>query len=459
MAVGIESRVRKVVPAFDHKSLFRPLQGTAMAYDPPLHSAGVGLPVTETSTPHISADPPGYNPSHSAQATTAPPVQAHIHKKRRPSKSKVPPEIRRSSSTPHMRHLALATSGELSPTANKQRNKLGYHRTSVACGHCRRRKIRCLVAQDDPQGRCSNCIRLKKECNFHPVEQTPENQRAQVKDRGQGSLNPSTPSSPHHAAPMTGEHVEEYHPPLSGVPSNAPVSNFGIHPELDVDPSHAPHAADLSQPSSYSYGHPIEAQWTTPAFLTSPSLAENSPSSSGHWRPSPSTATSNYGSESTMSGAQTPATMSSASNVPYHDSHSWNQPAMQPPTRSMSYGNIEGLHQYPNHSGNMHHQEYRNRAPSYHYPACIDTSASMQTAAHGDSGAPPLSAPILASQPYNYQSTWHPYAMQGPDMPTQNQSTSTQWYTEPTPLDQVQEEGVPPALYNHGQIQAYYSGP
>jgi len=33
-----------------------------------------------------------------------------------------------------MRHLALGASGELSPTSSKPRNKLGYHRTSVACG-------------------------------------------------------------------------------------------------------------------------------------------------------------------------------------------------------------------------------------------------------------------------------------------------------------------------------------
>ncbi|KAK2066483.1 hypothetical protein P8C59_000297 [Phyllachora maydis] len=36
----------------------------------------------------------------------------------------------------------LATTPE--QAADKKRNKLGYHRTSVACGHCRRRKIRFL---------------------------------------------------------------------------------------------------------------------------------------------------------------------------------------------------------------------------------------------------------------------------------------------------------------------------
>ena len=43
--------------------------------------------------------------------------------------------------------------------------------------HCRRRKIRCLLAPDDPQNRCLNCIRLKKECNFYPVDQQPPVER------------------------------------------------------------------------------------------------------------------------------------------------------------------------------------------------------------------------------------------------------------------------------------------
>lgn len=54
-----------------------------------------------------------------------------LDRKRRSSKTK---EIRRSSSTPHMRNLAINNAGELSPTTDKRRNKLGYHRISVACG-------------------------------------------------------------------------------------------------------------------------------------------------------------------------------------------------------------------------------------------------------------------------------------------------------------------------------------
>jgi hypothetical protein len=55
-------------------------------------------------------------------------------KKRKASKAKVPSDLRRSASTPHIRGVALTDSGPLSPTSEKRRNKLGYHRTSVACG-------------------------------------------------------------------------------------------------------------------------------------------------------------------------------------------------------------------------------------------------------------------------------------------------------------------------------------
>ncbi|KAJ9612268.1 hypothetical protein H2200_003865 [Cladophialophora chaetospira] len=81
----------------------------------------------------------------------------------------MPGLIRSSSSSPNVHDMA-AEGPPLSP-ADKKRNKLGYHRTAVACGHCRRRKIRCIPAFEDPSGRCQNCIRLKKDCHFFPVDQ------------------------------------------------------------------------------------------------------------------------------------------------------------------------------------------------------------------------------------------------------------------------------------------------
>lgn len=56
--------------------------------------------------------------------------------------------------------------------------------------HCRRRKIRCLVSADDTQGRCENCIRLRKECQFYPVDQQPPTDR-----KSRPGMKMETPSS------------------------------------------------------------------------------------------------------------------------------------------------------------------------------------------------------------------------------------------------------------------------
>ncbi|KAK4983310.1 hypothetical protein LTR66_008872 [Elasticomyces elasticus] len=86
------------------------------------------------------------------------PVAALMVKKRKSSKVKASSTIKRSASTPLMRGAALPDHEPSSPSAaDKRRNKLGYQRTSVAC--------------DDAQQRCQNCIRLKKDCHFYPVEQ------------------------------------------------------------------------------------------------------------------------------------------------------------------------------------------------------------------------------------------------------------------------------------------------
>lgn len=48
---------------------------------------------------------------------------------------------------------------------------------NVATGHCRRRKIRCIPSNDPSETKCANCIRLKKECQFYPVDQNCSNTR------------------------------------------------------------------------------------------------------------------------------------------------------------------------------------------------------------------------------------------------------------------------------------------
>lgn len=127
--------------------------------------------------------------------------------------------LKRSFSTPDTARLqkqaAEDSQGQQSSTGEKKRNKLGYHRTSIACsmsdfldglcasscanmeveGHCRRRKIRCIASPDVPN-RCVNCIRLKKECSFYPVDQQPgTDTRPKAPPRQAGGPNASSASS------------------------------------------------------------------------------------------------------------------------------------------------------------------------------------------------------------------------------------------------------------------------
>jgi hypothetical protein len=110
--------------------------------------------------------------------------------------------------------------------------------------HCRRRKIRCLVAADDSQGRCENCIRLRKECHFLAVDQQPpvEKRSRPGSKLETPSTDPSTASSSPPAltgggAIDAGETMYQYQPmPMGSAPEmsafnpavypGAPMSNF-----------------------------------------------------------------------------------------------------------------------------------------------------------------------------------------------------------------------------------------
>ncbi|KAI0406062.1 hypothetical protein F4802DRAFT_115213 [Xylaria palmicola] len=101
-----------------------------------------------------------------------PPAAHHPLAKRRESLSKVL-KLRRSRSTPNVRPQGMnePDNDSLGLSGDKKRNRLGYARTNMACGNCRKRKIRCQPVKDD--GRCSQCIRLKKDCQFYAVDQQP----------------------------------------------------------------------------------------------------------------------------------------------------------------------------------------------------------------------------------------------------------------------------------------------
>src|SRR6266498_4802120 len=114
----------------------------------------------------------------------------------------------------------------------------------VCLGHCRRRKIRCLIAPVDAQGRCANCIRLKKDCNFFPVDQQPPVERrprsASKGDALSNEASTSSSSSPALAGGHVIEQVENYHqyPPLP------------MHAAPDMSHFNTPYGASALSPVS-----------------------------------------------------------------------------------------------------------------------------------------------------------------------------------------------------------------
>ncbi|KAM7224249.1 hypothetical protein V8F06_000030 [Rhypophila decipiens] len=275
--------------------------------------------------------------------------------------------------TPHQ-----ATTPEQNALAQeKRRNKLGYHRTSVACGHCRRRKIRCMPSPNDVQGRCMQCIRLKKECSFYPVDQQPP------QDTRQKSASRSSNMPP----PMKPAGSESY-PPDSKVPSSASSSR------------------------PYEYGNHGITNW----------MSETSPSSS---KPSDLNATwRSYPTESPITPAFSPYTphapppsatwsTSMASEPTSRDDIAWSTyPA--PPPRSLSFGgeSISNHQQYPSvshmssHSGRAYDRKSSSMSADM-YPAPIATTIPGIETVPGTTLEHQVSLSAGAIPPSNYGS-WQP---------------------------------------------------
>ncbi|KAL0939346.1 fungal zn binuclear cluster domain containing protein [Colletotrichum truncatum] len=175
-------------------------------YPPPLPSSG----------PEVDMSHSGYAPNYSAPAAGPPLMVPRSHeqsqKDRNESFSQASMILKHSISTPNIRswQANMSDPNQAGLAGEKKRNKLGYHRTSVACGHCRRRKIRCIPSPGDIQGRCINCIRLKKECSFYPVDQPPPPQptEARPKATSRASTGPKVASASSSPAMASGQSPE-----------------------------------------------------------------------------------------------------------------------------------------------------------------------------------------------------------------------------------------------------------
>ena len=178
----------------------------------------------------------------------------------------------------------------------------------VLTAHCRRRKIRCLLAEGDPGQRCQNCIRLKKECVFYPVDQ----QNVIDQNRSQSSTkSTSIPSGVSPSPPDLGSgrpfDRERQFGSFPSLPSNAPPGYHGfplepggtIPAQGDIIPAFAAdgmsdyHAGRLHH-HEYGYSPGLEGtrHYPPPQELTSQHLSTmshlNEPVQPAYWRTSPS---------------------------------------------------------------------------------------------------------------------------------------------------------------------------
>jgi len=336
--------------------------------------------------------------------------------------------------------------------------------------HCRRRKIRCLLADGDPAQRCQNCIRLKKECVFYPVDQQNaiDQSRSQSSTKSTNPLSGVSPSPPELGSGRPFERARQVGS-FPSLPSNAPPGYHGMPMEPgstmpeqgDFVPAYAADGmsdlnAERLPPHEYGYASAMEnarpfqpSQELTPHHLSSMSQLSQ-PVESGYWRASPSGQTADFA-PFPSSGS---AVQQTAQDAPYTfsppESHSWSS-SSQPSTRAMSYGNPqEGLQRgyVPAHM-NYQPQNLQPNPPAT-YPPLDVSRATMQSVVPGPHSAP-VGTPVAQFMP------GHPYMFQpqGPitasPLPTQHQYPG-QWYSDSASFNQHQQASDNQTSPMHGQF-------
>ncbi|PGH13994.1 hypothetical protein AJ80_06134 [Polytolypa hystricis UAMH7299] len=331
--------------------------------------------------------------------------------------------------------------------ADKKRNKLGYHRTSVACVHCRRRKIRCLVAEDGQ--RCENCIRLKKECNFFPVDQQPP-----VEKRTRtGSKTATTPTETSIPSSTGSGHMLnrkdsyfQYQPvPLS---SSQEISPFD--PGAFVGNPISTFSQDSLVPPEYNVVQPLNPSvpWDDPYFAQQvpggivKGQVPNQPAS--HWAQS----SSPVAATPTTPGVLPPANTSSP-YAPAPDGTAWNMHS----ARSMSLATPGDPSSYPSQYQAQPVPEFKRRmtAPvdTYSHPNINPVVPQLPSSPSGVSYG--TQTPTVPYSGWNALSSY-PVVTTNPSQTLMNSGTEalSGWYAPDTAhFDQMRQEG--PILDSQGQ--------
>lgn len=305
-----------------------------------------------------------------------------------------------------------------------------------ATGHCRRRKIRCqLPLPEDVQGRCTNCIRLKKECNFYPVDQAPPTEskpppHTRRDTAMSGAPSVSTQSSPHISgasqpgsvadevahAHLQSPKVEHLRQQREGGGFPVPSSGEGL-----LSPQKVLTAPVLTQAAGSHSSGPFfapppgggGAPWPEqqPSSTQYPQQHRGSIAESQYWSANNTPTTAHYSHDSALSfNASTPTSYNSP-NFGYTQGAS----QFAPPARAMSFGHIEGMSHHYSYPGVQYGHQVQQ--PGYTLPSQPQFShnpfpphgpgapqhqsaAAPEEVPRNWSSAPSVQAPMVASHPY-----------------------------------------------------------
>lgn len=246
-----------------------------------------------------------------------------------------------------------------------------------------------MMPDDDPSGRCSNCIRLKKECNFFPVDSSMS---------GKGPAPRST------SLPKGGIRTQSPSPMVFGQPGYGEPFPYGGHTSYSVPPpetglnlfntSTAPNFTET--PYTSSYENPTTT-WESSPYATLPPIsgADQSP----------------YAYGLSVSPAPYPRPPSTFRPSPFADSGYGSGPQSKTPSNEIGWAPPP-----PHHAGNAATAYTR---PSYSpQPHSISDSARQSeqppslVMSSETASTPTLSEPTtLGSMNASTHGLWHTYGV------------------------------------------------
>ena len=330
-----------------------------------------------------------------------------------------------------------------------------------------------MSAPDDPQNRCSNCIRLKKECNFYPVDQQPTQERrsrtgskVEVK-AGTNSTSASSSSSPGLTVGSSADHVENFnHFPLMPIATNPFTTPLIPSAAVAMSPPGSAGKPALcaerqmfgltvvAAPFSTRFEFPDQqprSHWE-PQYYESP-VGHPDEHSHGFWMKPDTPITPSYPTyHPTMPAPPNPQVHHESTYPPYEAAKTesgWH------PNRSMSYSHLEET-AHPHEAFNQFYHPEARRNTLDMLPPSLRHSGSSSIVSISESPATTLPA-TTTMQTLPPQPVPLPWQHSMPPQSPKSLDFGGAWYPDPGHLTKVSEEQEPPPHFV-GDQSLLYSG-